>query len=136
MRSTSPVALFPSGLHFQFASVRYFQVSIPARSVPEMVKSLPAGEDFVIFWRTGSDQAYGPHSNVPSATFGTSPGAATIAAQSGDNSPTREVNALTMIPVEHQNSIGDLVISWFKDLTLWQVISGIRAPPLLGGQIS
>lgn len=136
MRSTSPAALFPIGALFQFASVRYFQVSIPARSVPEMVKSLPAGEDFVIVWRTGSDLTYGPHSNVPSATFGTSPGAATIAAQSGDNSPTREVNESKMMPVEHQNSIGDLVISWFNDLTLWLVIYGIRAPPLLGGQIS
>jgi len=131
MRLIPPVELFPVGTLSHFPGEQYFQISVPARSVPETVKSLPPGEDFVIVWGTGTNQAYCPHSTAPAATFGTSPGTASIVAQNGDNSTTREANAPDIIPFERQGSTKDLVFSWLEASSLCMVIYGSRAPPFL-----
>jgi len=101
-----------------------------------VLRALPFGEDFVILWGTKIFLGGPFQAGVPETNFAVSPMAASLAAQTGDSSLTREGHESNIPPFPHPVSMGELPFSGWEKYALGMVICGCRAPPWIRIQIS
>ena len=96
---------------------------------PETIAGLPPGGPFVFIWGTGTyRKSDGYLSIVPAAQFENGKGTRYFAGLDAGNAPTwseREADARAIV---QNGTMGDLSVTWCKDLRLWLMTYDSREP--------
>lgn len=96
---------------------------------PRPMAGLPPGGPFVIIWGTGEYRKSDAYlSIVPVANFETGKGTRYFAGLSKAGAPTWSENESDAKPVVENGTMGDLSVTWCKDLGLWLMTYDRRAP--------
>ena len=109
---------------------RFIRMSMHAEPGP--IAGLPAGGPFVLTWGTGKyrdDDAY--LSIVPSAQFESGKGARYFSGLNPSGAPLWSDNESDATPILKEGTIGDMSVTWCKELGLW-LMTYDRRSPLVG----
>ena len=126
-----PATFKPIRTISQLPAGRFIKMSMHAEPGP--MPGLPPGGPFVIIWGTGvyrKSDAY--LSIVPAAHFETGEGTRYFAGLDAKGAPTWGENELDAKPVVQNGTIGDLSVTWCRDLGLWLTTYDSRLPAAQG----
>jgi len=128
-RFTPPAIFQPLRTISQLPAGRFIKMSLHAEPGPGPIASVPPGGPFVIVWGTGvyrHSDAY--LSIVPVATFETGEGTRYFAGLNAAGTPTWSVRESDATPIVQNGTMGDLSVTWCKDLGLWLMTYDSRPP--------
>ena len=126
-RFTLPATFQPLRTISQLPAGRFVKMSLHTQPGP--IAGLPAGGPFVLVWGTGvyrQSDAY--LSVVPVAQFETGKGAMYFAGMDAAGAPSWSANEAEAKPIVQNGTLGDLSVTWCKDLGLWLMTYDRRAP--------
>jgi hypothetical protein len=114
-----PAATFkPLRTISQLPAGRFIKMSL--HDVPGSMEGLPPGGPFVIIWGTGVYRRSDAYlSIVPAANFETGQGTRYFAGFDTAGKPTWSEKESDAIPIVRNGTMGDLSVTWCKDLGLW-----------------
>ena len=106
---------------------RFIEMSMHTETGP--AAGLPPGGPYVLIWGAGKyrdDDAY--LSIVPQAQFESGKGTRYFSGLNPSGAPTWSDNESDSTPILKEGTIGDLSVTWCKDLGLWlmRTIAGLR----------
>lgn len=113
----------------QLPAGRFIKMSMHVEPGPERIAGLPPGGPFVIIWGTGvyrKSDAY--LSIVPEASFETGLGTLYFSGLNATGAPTWSERESDAVPIVKNGTLGDLSVTWCKDLGLWLMTYDRRAP--------
>jgi hypothetical protein len=111
----------------QLPGGRFVRMSMHAE--PAATPGMPSGGPFVLVWGTGhyrDSDAY--LSIVPAAQFETGKGTLYFAGLDSSNKPKWSDTESDALPIVKEGSLGDLSVTWCKDLGLWLMTYDLRRP--------
>ena len=126
-RFTLPATFQPLRTMSQLPAGRFVKMSLHAQPGP--IAGMPAGGPFVLAWGTGvyrQSDAY--LSVVPVAQFETGKGTMYFAGMDAAGAPSWSANEAEAKPIVQNGTLGDLSVTWCKDLGLWLMTYDRRAP--------
>jgi hypothetical protein len=96
---------------------------------PAAIPGLPPGGPFVLMWGTGHYRESDAYlSIVPAAQFETGKGTFYFAGLDSANAPKWSQSESDALPIVKEGSLGDLSVTWCKDLGLWLMTYDLRRP--------
>jgi hypothetical protein len=128
---TPPATFQPLRTISELPAGRFVKMSMHAESKP--MTGLPPGGPFVLIWGTGvyrKSDAY--LSIVPAANFQTGQGTLYFAGPDAAGAPTWSRKESDATPIVRNGTMGDLSVTWCKDLGLWLMTYDSRAPAAVG----
>lgn len=119
----APISRLPGG-HF---------VKMSMHVQPGAIAGLPPGGPFVLIWGTG----WYRHSDAylalrPVATFESGKGTLYFHGTDATGTPMWRANESAAVPIVRNGTLGDLSVTWCKDLGLWLMTYDSRAPATKG----
>jgi len=126
---TAPKTFQPLRTISQLPAGRFVKMSMHAQPAPGPMAGLPSGGPYVLVWGTGvyrKSDAY--LSIVPVATFETGNGTRYFAGLDASGAPTwsdRESDAKAIVS---NGTLGDLSVTWCRDLGVWLMNYDSRDP--------
>jgi len=115
----------------QLPAGRFIKMSMHVE--PGRITGLPPGGPYIIIWGTGvyrKSDAY--LSIVPVTHFATGQGTLYFSGLDADGAPTWSQKESDAKPIALNGSMGDLSVTWCKDLGLWLMTYDSRPPALRG----
>ena len=115
----------------QLPAGRFIKMSMHAEPGP--MTGLPPGAPFVIIWGTGvyrKSDAY--LSIVPAANFETGKGTRYFAGLDAAGAPIWSENESDATPIVKNGTMGDLSVTWCRDIGLWLMTYDSRPPAAQG----
>ena len=104
---------------------------------PGPIAGLPPGGPFVIIWGTAQYRKSDAYlSIVPAANFETGEGTRYFAGLNAAGAPTWSESEPDAQPIVKNGTMGDLSVTWCKDLGLWLMTYDSRAPAPAGIEFS
>ncbi len=126
-RFTPPAAFDPLRTISQLPAGRFIKMSMHIESGP--VPGLPPGGPFVIIWGTGAYRKSDAYlSIVPAAHFETGEGTRYFAGLDATGRPAWSAKETDAAPVVKNGTMGDLSVTWCRDLGLWFMTYDRREP--------
>jgi hypothetical protein len=105
----------------QLPEGRFIRMSM--HSQPGPIAGLPAGGPFIFTWGTGKYRDSDAYlSIVPAGQFETGKGTRYFAGLDPANAPTWSDNESDATPIVKDGTLGDISVTWSKDLGLWLMI--------------
>ncbi len=96
---------------------------------PKPIAGMPPGGPFVILWGSGEYRKSDAYlSIVPAASFETGKGTRYFAGLDAAGAPMWSANESEAKPIVKNGTMGDLSVTWCKDLGLWLMTYDRRAP--------
>ena len=126
-RFTLPAMFQPLRTISQLPAGHFIKMSLHTQPGP--IAGMPAGGPFVLVWGTGvyrQSDAY--LSLVPVAQFETGKRTRYFAGIDAAGAPSWSENELEAKPIVQNGTLGDLSVTWCKDLGLWLMTYDRRAP--------
>jgi hypothetical protein len=126
-RFTLPATFQPLRTISQLPAGHFVKMSLHTQPGP--IAGLPSGGPFVLVWGTGpyrQSDAY--FSVVPVAQFETGKGTMYFAGTTAAGTPSWSANESEAKPIVQNGTLGDLSVTWCKDLGLWLMTYDRRAP--------
>ena len=126
-RFTLPATFLPLRTISQLPAGHFVKMSVHTQPGP--IAGLPSGGPFVLVWGTGvyrQSDAY--LSIVPVAQFETGRGTMYFAGMDAAGAPSWSANESEARPIVQNGTLGDLSVTWCKDLGLWLMTYDRRAP--------
>ena len=126
-RFTLPAVFQPLRTISQLPAGRFVKMSLHTQPGP--IAGMPSGGPFVLVWGTGvyrQSDAY--LSVVPVAQFETGKGTMYFAGTDAAGAPSWSANESEAKPIVQNGTLGDLSVTWCKDLGLWLMTYDRRAP--------
>jgi hypothetical protein len=97
---------------------------------PETIAGLPPGGPFILTWGTGKYRESDAYlSIVPAGQFEAGKGIRYFAGLDAANAPTWSDNESDATPIVKDGTLGDLSVTWCKDLGLWLMAYDRRTQP-------
>lgn len=124
---TPPGKFTPLRTISQLPTGRFIKMSMHAEPVP--MKGLLPGGPFIMIWGTGiyrKSDAY--LSIVPTANFETGQGTLYYSGLDASGGPTWSETESGAMPIVRNGTMGDLSVTWCKDLGLWLMTYDSRPP--------
>jgi len=124
---TPPATFQPLRTISQLPAGRFIKMSM--HSEPGPIAGLPPGGPFVIIWGTGvyrKSDAY--LSIVPIANFETGKGTRHFSGLDAASEPTWSEKESDAKPIVSNGTLGDLSVTWCRDLGLWLMMYDSRPP--------
>jgi hypothetical protein len=107
---------------------RFIRISMHAQ--PGTIAGLPPGGPFILTWGTGRYRESDAYlSIVPVGQFEAGKGIRYFAGLDASNAPTWSDNESDATPVVKDGSLGDLSVTWCKELGLWLMTYDRRTQP-------
>ena len=128
---TGPAKFQPLRTISQLPAGRFVKMSMHAEPGP--IAGMPAGGPFVIVWGTGvyrKSDAY--LSVVPAAQFETGTGTRYFAGLDSSGAPAWSEKESDAKPIVENGTMGDLSVTWCKELGLWLMTYDSRPPATRG----
>ena len=126
-RFSPPAKFVPLRTISQLPEGRFVKMSVHAEPGP--VAGMPPGGPFVIVWGTGAYRKSDAYlSIVPVAQFETGKGTRYFAGLDGAGAPTWSEKEPDAKPIVENGTLGDLSVTWCKELGLW-LMTYDRRPP-------
>jgi hypothetical protein len=122
-----PATFQPLRTISQLPAGRFVKMSLHTQPGP--IAGMPAGGPFILVWGTGvyrQSDAY--LSIVPVAHFETGKGTMYFAGTDAAGAPSWSANEAEAKPIVQNGTLGDLSVTWCKDLGLWLMTYDRRAP--------
>jgi hypothetical protein len=108
---------------------RFIRMSMHAQS--GSVSGLPAGGPFIFVWGTGKNHESDAYvSIIPAGQFESGKGTRYFAGLDAANAPTWSDNESDATPVVKDGTLGNVSVTWCKDLGLWLMTYDRRTQPL------
>ena len=126
-RFTLPAVFQPLRTISQLPAGRFVKMSLHTQPGP--IAGMPSGGPFVLVWGTGvyrQSDAY--LSIVPVAQFESGKGTMYFAGTDAAGSPSWSANESEAKAIVQNGTLGDLSVTWCKDLGLWLMTYDRRAP--------
>ncbi len=126
-RFTLPATFQPLRTISQLPSGHFVKMSLHTQPGP--IAGMPSGGPFVLVWGTGvyrQSDAY--LSIVPAAQFETGKGTMYFTGTDAAGAPSWSANESEAKPIVQNGTLGDLSVTWCKDLGLWLMTYDSRAP--------
>ena len=124
-----PATFMPLRTISQLPLGRFIKMSMHAEPEPGLMAGLPPGGPFVVVWGTGvyrKSDAY--LSIVPAENFETGKGTRYFAGLDAARVPTWSDNESDAKPIVRNGTLGDLSVTWCKDLGVWLMTYDRREP--------
>jgi Domain of unknown function (DUF4185) len=124
---TLPATFQPLRTISQLPAGRFVKMSL--HTEPGPIAGMPSGGPFVLVWGTGvyrQSDAY--LSLVPAAQFESGKGTMYFAGMDAAGAPAWSANESEAKPIVQNGTLGDLSVTWCKDLGLWLMTYDRRAP--------
>ena len=132
---TLPSTFQPLRTISQSPAGRFLTMSLHAEPGP--IAGLPAGGPFVFVWGTAAYRKSNAYlSIVPANNFETGQGTRYFAGMTGVSTPMWSENESAAVPIVKNGTLGDLSVTWYKDLSLWLMTYDSREPAPRGIQFS
>jgi Domain of unknown function (DUF4185) len=126
-RFTLPATFQPLRTISQLPAGRFVKMSLHTQPGP--IAGLPAGGPFVLVWGTGAYRQSDAYlSVIPVAQFETGKGTMYFAGMDAAGAPSWSANEVEAKPIVQSGTLGDLSVTWCKDLGLWLMTYDRRAP--------
>jgi hypothetical protein len=124
---TRPAKFQPLRTISQLRAGRFIKMSMHAEPVP--IAGLPPGGPFVIIWGTGPYRKSDAYlSVVPIMHFETGEGTRYFAGLDSTGAPVWSSKESEATPIVRNGTLGDLSVTWCKDLGLWLMTYDRRGP--------
>jgi hypothetical protein len=126
-RFTLPATFQPLRTISQLPAGRFVKMSLHTQPGP--IAGMPDGGPFILVWGTGvyrQSDAY--LSIVPVAQFETGKGTTYFAGTDASGAPSWSANEAEAKAIVQNGTLGDLSVTWCKDLGLWLMTYDRRAP--------
>ena len=126
---TPPSTFQPLRTISQLPAGRFIKMSMHLEPGPESIAGMPPGGPYAIIWGTGvyrKSDAY--LSIVPEARFENGKGTLYFAGLGATGAPTWSEKESDAVPIVKNGTLGDLSVTWCKDLGLWLMTYDRRAP--------
>jgi hypothetical protein len=105
----------------QLPEGRFVRMSM--RAQPGPIAGLPAGGPFIFTWGTGRYRESDAYlSIIPAGQFETGKGIRYFAGLDAANAPTWSDNESDAAPIVKDGTLGDVSVTWSKDLGLWLMV--------------
>ncbi len=117
-RFTAPASFQPLRTISQEPAGKFVKMSLHAQ--PDDIPGLPQGGPFVLMWGTGAyrkSDAY--FAVVPAANFETGDGTQYFAGLDAGGAPLWNPNEADAAAIVKDGTLGDVSVTWCKDLSLW-----------------
>ena len=112
----------------QLPDGKFIRMSMHAQPGP--VAGLPAGGPYIFTWGTGKYRESDAYlSIVPAGQFETGKGTRYFAGLDAANAPTWSDNESDGIPIVKDGTLGDLSVTWCRELNLWLMTYDRRTQP-------
>jgi lysophospholipase L1-like esterase len=126
-RFTPPAKFQPLRTISQLPGGRFIKMSVHLE--PGAIVSLPSGGPFVIVWGTGQYRQSDAYlSIVPVAEFESGKGTRYFAGLDQTGAPNWSDKESDSAPIVQNGTLGDLSVTWSKDLGVWLMTYDRRAP--------
>ncbi|HVN15804.1 MAG TPA: DUF4185 domain-containing protein, partial [Anaerolineales bacterium] len=128
---TAPATFQPLRTISQRPTGKFIKMSIHAE--PTAIPGLPTNEPYLLIWGTGAyrqSEAY--FSIVPAANFESGQGTLYFSGLGSDDMPTWSQSEADAIALTQNGTLGDLSVTWCKDLGLWLMTYDSRPPATRG----
>jgi lysophospholipase L1-like esterase len=134
-RFTPPADFRPLRTISQLPEGRFVKMS--AHLEPSAIPGLPSGGPYVLIWGTGTYRRSDAYlSIVPAAQFESGEGTRYFAGLDAAGAPSWSEKESDAQPVVRNGTIGDLSVTWCKDLALWLMTYDSRPPAAAGIEFS
>ena len=128
---TPPAKFQPLRTISQLPDGRFVKMSLHAEPGP--IAGLPPGGPYVIVWGTGEYRKSDAYlSIVPAAQFESGKGTRYFAGLEANGAPTWSEKEPDATPIVKNGTLGDLSVTWCKDLGLWLMTYDSRPPASRG----
>jgi hypothetical protein len=128
---TPPTTFMPLPTLSQAPAGRFITMSMHLQPGP--IAGLPAGGPYVLIWGTAHYRKSDPYLMiVPQTNFETGKGTLYFAGLDVNNQPTWSPNESSAKPLFNNGTMGDISVTWCKDLGLWLMSFDSRPPAKLG----
>jgi uncharacterized protein DUF4185 len=128
---TAPANFQPLRTISQLPAGRFVKMSLHAEPGP--IAGLPPGGPYVIVWGTGEYRKSDAYlSIVPAAQFESGRGTRYFAGLDANAMPTWSEQESDATPIVKNGTMGDLSVTWCKDLGLWLMTYDSRPPASRG----
>ena len=118
-QTVRPISALPSGY--------FIRMSLHAQPGP--IAGLPSGGPFIFSWGTGQYRESDAYLSItPAAQFEAGKGTRYFAGLDASNAPTWSDNESDATPVLKDGTLGDISVTWCKDLNLWLMTYDRRTP--------
>jgi lysophospholipase L1-like esterase len=132
---TPPARFQPLRMISQLPEGRFIKMSV--HTEPGPIAGLPPGGPYVIIWGTGAYRKSDAYlSIVPAAQFETGRGTRYFAGLDAAGAPAWSEKESDSKPIVQNGTMGDLSVTWCKDLGLWLMTYDSRAPAPAGIEFS
>ncbi|MGB8646531.1 MAG: DUF4185 domain-containing protein [Anaerolineae bacterium] len=129
VKFTPPAAFQPLRTISQSPAGRFLTMSLHAEPDPGALAGLPDGGPFILIWGTAQYRQSDAYlSIVPAANFETGKGTRYFAGLDAAGAPTWSANESDAQPVARNGTLGDLSVTWCKDLGMWLMTYDSREP--------
>jgi len=113
----------------QLPDGKFIRMSIHAQPGP--IPGLPAGGPYILTWGTGKYRESDAYlSVVPAGQFEAGKGTRYFAGLNAVNVPTWSDNESDATPIVKDGTLGDLSVTWCKELNLWLMTYDRRTQPM------
>jgi hypothetical protein len=113
----------------QLPAGRFIRMSMHAQ--PNSVSGLPAGGPFIFVWGTGKNHESDAYlSIVPASQFESGKGTRYFAGLDTANTPSWSDNESDATPILKDGTLGNVSVTWCKDLGLWLMTYDRRTQPM------
>ncbi len=124
---TPPAKFEPLHTISQLPTGRFVKMSMHVE--PEPIKGLPSDGPFVVIWGTGVYRTSDVYlSIVPAANFESGQRTRYFSGLDASGKPTWSQSESDAAPIVRNGTIGDLSVTWCKDLGLWLMTYDSRPP--------
>ena len=132
-RFTPPSTFQPLRTISQSPAGRFLTMSMHAEPEPLPMGGLPPGGPFVIIWGTARYRQSDAYlSIVPVASFETGHGTHYFAGLDAAGAPIWSEKESDATPIVRNGTMGDISVTWCKDLRLWLMTFDSRPPAKVG----
>ncbi len=126
---TLPSTFQPLRTISQSPAGRFLTMSMHAEPGPGAMPGLPPGGPYIIIWGTAQYRKSDAYlSIVPAASFETGQGTRYFSGLDSAGAPTWSVKESDAAPIVKNGTMGDLSVTWCKDLNLWLMTYDSRPP--------
>jgi hypothetical protein len=113
----------------ELPSGRFIRMALHAQ--PGSIQGLPPGGPFVLAWGTGKYRQSDAYLSVtPASQFESGKGTRYYAGLDASNGPTWSDNEADAFPVLKDGTLGDISVTWCKELGLWLMTYDRRTTPV------
>jgi hypothetical protein len=128
---TPPAKFQPLRTISQLPDGRFVKMSLHAEPAP--IAGMPPGGPYVIVWGTGAYRKSDAYlSVVPAAQFESGKGTRYFAGFDPGGAPAWSEKESDAVPIVKNGTMGDLSVTWCKDLGLWLMTYDSRPPAARG----